>query len=45
MARAGIELEVDLLHGLERAELAAECLGLEAGFAHGVARLALVAAP
>ena len=41
VARAGFELEVDILHGPERAEIAAERLRFEAGLAHGVLRRAL----
>src|SRR5579872_1509267 len=33
--RAGGELEVDALHGVQRAEMAAQCLGLQACLAHG----------
>jgi len=40
VARAGFELEVDILHGFERAEIAAERLGFEARLAHGVLRRA-----
>ena len=39
-ARAGFELEVDILYGLERAEIAAERLRFEAGLAHVVLRRA-----
>ena len=40
VARAGFELEVDILHGAKRAEIAAERLRFEARLAHGVLRRA-----
>src|SRR5580700_7730468 len=41
VAGAGFELEVDILHGAKRAEIAAERLRFEAGLAHVVLRRAL----
>jgi len=41
VARAGLKFEVDILHGPERAEIAAERLGFEARLTHVALRRAL----
>ena len=45
VARAGGELEVDFLHGHERAEMAAQRLRLQANLGHGALRLRAIAPP